>query len=148
MDFRENMAEDQLIWRSTIKTCWSKSCSRTSSDRACHRYCGKPDWGKGRGRIRGQRGRGKRVKGWKMVTTTNSEEMGQQGTTKSFRGSFWVSRVVVSFCGACFDKKQTGNRSLHLMMFLIPGVSFTLLVLMYFSLVQENPHETKNNTRG
>ena len=84
----------------------------------------------------------------RMVTTTNSEEMGQQGTTKSFRGSFWVSRVVVSFCGACFDKKQTGNRSLHLMMFLIPGVSFTLLVLIYFSLVQENPHETKNNTRG
>ena len=73
-----------------------------------------------------------------MVTTTNSEEMGQQGTTKSFRGSFWVSRVVVSFCGACFD-----NRSLHFMMFLIPGVSFTLLVLIYFSLVHENPQKQK-----
>ena len=79
-----------------------------------------------------------------MVTTTNSEEMGQQGTTKSFRGSFWVSRVaVVSFCGACFDKKQSVNRSLHLMMLFIPGVSFTLLVLVYFSLVHENPQKQK-----
>ena len=110
----------------------------TSSDRACHTCSGKPERDKGES---------ERVKE-RMVTTTNSEEMGQQGTTKSFRGSFWVSRVVFSFCGACFDKKQSGNWSLHLMMFLIPGVSFTLLVLICFSLVHENPHETKKNTRG
>ena len=74
---------------------------RTSSDRAC---LGNQREEKEEEEEEDREGEEKGVKE-KMVTTTSSEEMGQQGTTKSFRGSFWVSRVVVSFCGACFDKK-------------------------------------------